>query len=106
MQTACRNAVFPFGVRDRDLAVIACQFAGDEVTRRDLRQEMLCHLLTLPPGKSLSFYLKSLTRRAYTYWGHRVLDAPLDGCGRPILGRQTVAMGGLAELARLERRAA
>ena len=104
MQTTTRNTAFPFGVRDSDLAVIACGFAADEVTRQDLRQEMLCHLLTLPPGKSRSFYAKSLTRRAYTYWARAIVDAPLGRCSRPILERKTVAVGGLAELDAIHRR--
>ena len=82
----------------RDIDVIACQFARDETTRQDLRQEMRCRLLTLPPGKNRSFYATSLRRCAYTYWARRVVDAPAGPCGRPILERQTVAIGGLREL--------
>ena len=82
----------------RDIDVIACQFARDETTRQDLRQEMRCHLLTLPAGKNRAFYAKSLRRRAYTYWTRRVIDAPLGPGGRPIYERQTVAIGGLREL--------
>ncbi len=103
MQTTTRIA-FPFGVTQKDLAVIAAGLATDEITREDLRQEMLCCLLTLRPGKSRAFYTKVLARRAFTYWANAILDAPLGPCSRPLLDRQTVAVGGLAELDRIHRR--
>jgi len=94
------------GAIKRDIDVIACRFAKDEVTRQDFRQEMRCHLLTLPPGKGRTFYFRSLARQAYTYWAHKVLDAPSGPCGRPIVERQTVAIGGLRELDHVLRRRA
>ncbi len=90
----------------RDIDVIACQFAKDETTRQDLRQEMRCRLLTLPGGKNRAFYATSLRRCAYTYWARRILDAPLGPGARPILERQTIAIGGLRELDHVVRKRA
>ena len=104
MQPQIQETPLPSEAVKRDIDVIACRFAKDETTRQDLRQEMRCHLLTLPPGKGRTFYFRSLSRQAYTYWAHKVLDAPSGPCGRPILERQTVAVGGLAELERIHRR--
>lgn len=83
---------------ERDIGRIAARVARDASVRADLRQEMRCRLLTLPPGKNRSFYLRALCCHAFTYWERTIIDAPLDPCGRPILERQTIAIGGLREL--------
>jgi hypothetical protein len=90
----------------RDIDVIACRFAKDETTRQDLRQEMLCHLLALPTGKVRAFYMRSLARRAHTYWERTIVDAPLGPDGRAILERRTICVGGLRELDQIHRRQA
>jgi hypothetical protein len=91
---------------DRDIRMIACRFARDRATRNDLQQEMRLCLMALPEGKPRAFYRISLARCAHDYWARRVLDAPLDRQGRPILERRTVTAGGLAELDRLHQRRA
>ena len=87
-----------------DIGRIAARVARDRNTRADLRQEMTCHLLTLPAGRSRSFYVRALGMHAFNYWGRSIVDAPLGPGGRPILARQTVAVGGLHELDHLCRR--
>lgn len=89
---------------ERDIGRIATRVARNASVRADLRQEMRCYLLTLPPRKSRSFYLRALGIHAFNYWGRVIIDAPLDPTGRPILERQTIAIGGLAELERIHQR--
>jgi hypothetical protein len=81
-----------------DIGMIARRFATGRASREDLRQEMLCHMLTLPEGQARRFYLKSLRRCAYNYWARKIVDAPSSNTGKVLLDRQTVAVGGLAEL--------
>ena len=90
----------------KDIAMIAGELVRDTPGQADLRQEMWCQLLSLPEGRPRRFYLRTLRRVALRYWGRQILDAPLGRCGRPILERQTVPVGGLAELDRIHRQQA
>jgi len=81
-----------------DISRIAAWLATDETTREDLRQEMLCYLLTLPDHRPRRFYLRALGARAHNYWARSVLDAPMKKTGKVLLDRQTVYVGGLHEL--------
>ena len=83
---------------ERDIGRIAARVTRNASARADLRQEIRCHLLTLPPDKSRSFYLRALGFHAAKYWGRTIIDAPLSRWGRPILNRRTIAIGGLREL--------
>ncbi len=85
---------------------LALSITRDEHLRRDLEQEMACHLLTLGGGRTRSWYLSRLASRARDYRDRRAIDAPLGDNGRAMLDRQTVAIGGLAELDRMQRRPA
>ena len=91
---------------ERDIGRIAARVARNADVRAELRQEMRCCLLTLPPGKSRSFYLRALGRHAANYWGRTIIDAPLSRWGRPILDRRTICVGGLRELDQIHRRQA
>lgn len=82
----------------KDISRIARQLADDPHSRDDLQQEMRCTLLTLPAGKSRSFYLRALTNRAFNYWSRCLLDTPRDHANRPIIERRTRCIGGLHEL--------
>ena len=91
------------GMND-DINMIANALAHDDASRQDLRQEMKCRLLTLPQGRARRFYLHSLRNAALRHWGRKMIDAPLDRAGRPILERRTRAVGGLVELDCIHRR--
>ncbi|MFO7898089.1 MAG: hypothetical protein R6V58_03400 [Planctomycetota bacterium] len=84
---------------------LARSITRDEHTRQDLEQEMACHLLTLGGGQTRAWYRSRLCSRARDYRDRRVIDAPLGNDGRPALDRQTVCVGGLAELDHLARAA-
>ena len=90
----------------KDIDVLAFKISRDRSTKEDLKQEMACCLLALPPGQTRAWYLSRLGDHAKKYFGRSILDAPLGKCGRPILERQTVPVGGLAELDRIHRRQA
>jgi|GEM_PF-4361726 len=104
MQSHATHDVFPAPEVRREIDVIAARLSKDEDARRDLRQEMLCHLLALPAGQAKKFYARSLRRHAALYCARVLLDAPMGSNGWPLLGRQTVPVGGLAELDRIHRR--
>jgi len=87
-----------------DIRILAVHVAKNRATAADLEQEMACHLLTLPPGQTRAWYLSRIGDHAKKYWGRRMVDAPLGPDGRPILKRQTIAVGGLHELDHLLRR--
>jgi len=86
-----------------DINRIARQLASDPHSRDDLKQEMRCALLTLPAGKSRSYYLRALANRAFNYWARCLLDAPRDHANRPMLDRRTRCVGGLSELDAISR---
>ncbi len=86
---------------NRDIDFLAFNITRAASTRDDLKQEMACLLLTLPPGQTRAWYLSRLGDHARKYWGRRIVDAPLGRNGRPIMERRTTPVGGLAELDRL-----
>ncbi|MFH1730713.1 MAG: hypothetical protein ABIF82_03550 [Planctomycetota bacterium] len=88
----------------RDMDILAFRLARDPSAKDDLKQEMACHLLTLPPGQTRAWYLSRVGDHAKKHVGRCLIDAPLGPRGRPILERQTVAVGGLRELDHIHRR--
>ena len=90
----------------KNIRTLARRMTKDRATAADLEQEMICCLIALPPGQAPAWYLSRVGDHAKKYWGRRIVDAPLDRSGRPILARQTIAVGGLAELNHLYNRAA
>jgi len=97
----CRLAQLRGGIE-----ILALHVSKDPTIQDDLKQEMAARLLTLPSGQTRAWYLSRLGDHARKYLGRCIIDAPLDRSGRAILDRQTVTVGGLAELDRLWRRAA
>ncbi len=103
MNTAALNLIRQL---DRDIDILAFLVARDHADKLDLKQEMACLLLCLPPGQTRAWYLSRVGDHAKKYLGRHIIDAPLDKSGRPLLDRRTVSVGGLRELGRLCRREA
>ncbi len=101
MKTTTRSTSTRLAELAQGVDVLAFRIAPDRVTKEDLKQEMACFLLTLPPGQTRAWYLSRVGDHARKYLGRRIIDAPLGPQGQPILERRTVAVGGLAELDRI-----
>jgi hypothetical protein len=86
-----------------DIETVAVHIATCEEEKAELQQEMVCELLTLPPGHTRAWYLSRMGDCARKYYYRTMQDIPLNHAARPVFERRTLYVGGLAELDRISR---